>query len=373
MKHTKPDVTHLCVFGCGAYVFLPEEVRHNKLNPKSKLMTFIGYPQGVKGYLFMRSPNNVLFTAVQALFDETLFPKCPDMCHLEYTPASDQPDGEQGEYNIPLVDDENNRNGGGPPFPPMGPGGGYGNQYIPPQPLAGPAPQQPPWQAQGYPPLPPSPSNHPTPPISSGLPSPVCSRTPSPLPRHSPAPSSDYDHNWFTSKEDYQDWLRQRADEMQRADQRRAEETLRYHNAGGNEPLEYDAEGNILPYLWYRLQQQQRVRQPDPVVPPQVGLSGLQPRCSGRTTQPVVYPDNLYGNQAATDTEQMTDTEFQRLMGGVPAPSRSRNHSKSPQTGKGKNCADYLARIEQEGDAGLINFLLSAAVKPTDEAGGKTS
>jgi hypothetical protein len=54
LEHTKPDVTHLRVFRCGAYVFLPEEVRHNKLNPKSELMTFIGYPQGVKGYFFMR-------------------------------------------------------------------------------------------------------------------------------------------------------------------------------------------------------------------------------------------------------------------------------------------------------------------------------
>ena len=81
LKCTKPDVTHLHVFGCGTYVFLPEEVHVNKLNPKSELMTFLGYPQGTKGYLFMRGPNNVLFVAVQALFNETLFPKCPDMCH----------------------------------------------------------------------------------------------------------------------------------------------------------------------------------------------------------------------------------------------------------------------------------------------------
>ena len=117
LKHMKPDVTHLRVFGCGVYIFLPEEVCHNKLNPKSKLMTFIGYPQGIKGYLFMRSPNNVLFTAVQALFNKTLFPKCPDMCCPGYIPAPDQPDGEQGEYNISPADDENNGNGGGPPFP----------------------------------------------------------------------------------------------------------------------------------------------------------------------------------------------------------------------------------------------------------------
>jgi hypothetical protein len=54
LEHTKPDVTHLRVFGCGVYVFLLEEVHHNKLNPKSELMTFIGYPQGVKGYCYER-------------------------------------------------------------------------------------------------------------------------------------------------------------------------------------------------------------------------------------------------------------------------------------------------------------------------------
>jgi hypothetical protein len=51
LEHTKPDVTHLCVFGCGTYIFLLKKVCHNKLNPKSELMTFIGYPQGIKGYL----------------------------------------------------------------------------------------------------------------------------------------------------------------------------------------------------------------------------------------------------------------------------------------------------------------------------------
>jgi hypothetical protein len=80
----------------------------------------------------MRSPNNVLFTAVQALFNETLYLKCPDMRCPGYTPAPDQPDGEQCEYNIPLDDDEFGGNGGGP-LPLYGPAGG-------------PRPQLPPWQ-----------------------------------------------------------------------------------------------------------------------------------------------------------------------------------------------------------------------------------
>ena len=66
MEHKKPDVAHLWVLGCGAYVFLLEDVCPNKLAPHAELMTFIGLAEG---YIFMRSPNNVIFTAAQALFD----------------------------------------------------------------------------------------------------------------------------------------------------------------------------------------------------------------------------------------------------------------------------------------------------------------
>jgi hypothetical protein len=78
LKGEQPDVGHLKVFGCGAYVYLPEDVRANKLAPRSELMIFLGYPDGMKGYLFMRTHNNTLFKAAKAVFDETLFPKCPD-------------------------------------------------------------------------------------------------------------------------------------------------------------------------------------------------------------------------------------------------------------------------------------------------------
>ena len=77
-------------------------------------MTFLGYPQGTKGYLFMRGPNNVLFIAVQALFDETLFPKCPDMRHPGYTPVA--PVNAQDEYNIPPEDNENGDDGRHVPY-----------------------------------------------------------------------------------------------------------------------------------------------------------------------------------------------------------------------------------------------------------------
>ena len=121
LEYTKPDVTHFRVFGCGAYIFLLEEVCTNKLNPRSELMTFIGY--GTKGWMFMRGPNNVKFIVAQALSDETLFPKCPDMRRPGYTPVADLPVGQQCEYNIPLDDENEEFRGDGngrdlPPIPP---------------------------------------------------------------------------------------------------------------------------------------------------------------------------------------------------------------------------------------------------------------
>jgi hypothetical protein len=70
----------------------------------------------------------------------------------------------------------------------------------------------------------------------------------------------------------------------------------------------------------------------------------------------------------------MSNQGFQRLTEGIPVPSGSSNRPKSPPyEGKGKKRADYLAQIVQEGGAGLINFLLSATIKPIDGAGGKIS
>jgi len=39
-------------------------------------MIFLGYRDHHLNMIFMRSPNNIIFTAATALFDENLFPKC---------------------------------------------------------------------------------------------------------------------------------------------------------------------------------------------------------------------------------------------------------------------------------------------------------
>ena len=46
-----PDISHLCIFGCSAYVTINKKKRR-KLDPKSREMTFNGYEPGSKGYQF---------------------------------------------------------------------------------------------------------------------------------------------------------------------------------------------------------------------------------------------------------------------------------------------------------------------------------
>jgi len=53
LHDTVPDISHLQVFGCAAYVHIPEGCQVNKLAPKSKLMAYIGHTEGIKAYSFM--------------------------------------------------------------------------------------------------------------------------------------------------------------------------------------------------------------------------------------------------------------------------------------------------------------------------------
>ena len=85
LSGVRPSVEHLRVFGSAAYVFIPAEVRVKKMAPKSELMVYLGNHHGGKGWIFMRSPNNIIFSAAQAIFDESLFPKCPKANIRTYT------------------------------------------------------------------------------------------------------------------------------------------------------------------------------------------------------------------------------------------------------------------------------------------------
>ncbi len=71
-----PDVSHLKVFGCGAYMHIPKETCAYGPAPKSELMAYLGHTEGIKVFKFMRLSNNTLYHSTIMLFDETLFPKC---------------------------------------------------------------------------------------------------------------------------------------------------------------------------------------------------------------------------------------------------------------------------------------------------------
>jgi len=53
MFGSKPNVNYFRTFGCLSWVWTPEEIRNNKLDPRSQAMTFIGYDNGTKGWKFM--------------------------------------------------------------------------------------------------------------------------------------------------------------------------------------------------------------------------------------------------------------------------------------------------------------------------------
>jgi len=150
----KPDLSKIHVLGCGAYIFISEKARANKLTPKSELMLFLGYRFGHESnMIFMCMPNNVLFYGATALFDETMFPKCdtrktPTVMHIP-----DKTKKSKGEEKFPVVsfeygfdssDDDDDNIPYQPYFPPNKPEGTQPVPPVPPQPPTGPTGTVPP-------------------------------------------------------------------------------------------------------------------------------------------------------------------------------------------------------------------------------------
>jgi hypothetical protein len=107
LLHKKqPDISHLRVFGCAAYVYLHKDVRANKLSPKAELMAYLGTSEGIKGHRFMRLENNVIFLGTTAIFDKTVYPKCSTQKHratthvnepIEHQPSLESPSTPNGK------------------------------------------------------------------------------------------------------------------------------------------------------------------------------------------------------------------------------------------------------------------------------------
>jgi len=117
LRNKKSDVSHLRIFGCGAYVFLPEDVKANKLSPKSETMIYFGQPAGYKGYCFYRITNGQIFIGATAIFDETYFPRCPDGKQRPFMELGDKPPTENRYLDDPIDQSDDNNFGNQPPFP----------------------------------------------------------------------------------------------------------------------------------------------------------------------------------------------------------------------------------------------------------------
>ena len=71
----KPDVSHLRVWGCTAYVHIKRDKR-NSLEPHVEKCVFIGYPTGYKGWMFYNPTTGSICILEHADFDKRYFP-CP--------------------------------------------------------------------------------------------------------------------------------------------------------------------------------------------------------------------------------------------------------------------------------------------------------
>ena len=67
---SKPDISHLRIFGCAAYVHVLKGKRR-KLNPKSQEMIFVGYKNLSKGWQFWDAKNRRIKISRDVKFDES--------------------------------------------------------------------------------------------------------------------------------------------------------------------------------------------------------------------------------------------------------------------------------------------------------------
>src|SRR5882762_7779315 len=74
---TKPDVSHLRVWGCTAYMHVQRDQR-TSLGPHMQKCTFIGYPAGYKGWKCWDMVSKHTIITERANFNERYFPAWKD-------------------------------------------------------------------------------------------------------------------------------------------------------------------------------------------------------------------------------------------------------------------------------------------------------
>jgi hypothetical protein len=87
--YEKPDVSHLRVWGCLAYVYVQKDKRDTSGIHFQKC-NFVGYPTEYKGWLFYNPVTRKMVTSERAVFDERYFPgnKPSLLQHIPRNPPS---------------------------------------------------------------------------------------------------------------------------------------------------------------------------------------------------------------------------------------------------------------------------------------------
>jgi hypothetical protein len=89
-----------------AYVFIPAEIRANKLTPKSEIMTYLSNTPNAGGFMFMKAPNNVIFYTTHCIFDESMFPRCNKVVKKPLTRLLEAPPSHHHHQDTIPVDED---------------------------------------------------------------------------------------------------------------------------------------------------------------------------------------------------------------------------------------------------------------------------
>ena len=109
----KPSLSHLRVFGCDACVHVPKEKR-TKLDNKFERCIFIGYKDGLKGYMLWNPETrkvvyirDVVFREVKYVVKHEVLPKEPEKIEFELkedeSNSTTKEDSEEEEPQTPAV------------------------------------------------------------------------------------------------------------------------------------------------------------------------------------------------------------------------------------------------------------------------------
>ena len=186
----KPDVSHLRVFGCLAYVFIQKDKR-KALQSHMEQCVFIGYSSGYKGYKFYNPKTKKTIISECAEFDEREFPGLSGIkasTKVDLTVPGQQPLPESSPSSSSIMLDFGGDSNDDLPPPPAVPA----PRVESPPPGTPPTPQKPKLPIDSPPALiqqpPPGPSSQPPPApflVSAPLPQPAQVPPPRPL---SPSP-----------------------------------------------------------------------------------------------------------------------------------------------------------------------------------------